>query len=218
MNSETISKFFNTYIEPKWQPSVMEITDEGKLAERISVAILDIGERLVGNKFVLDDENVWIYHTVVKYLMGHDTGPVTTSKGLYIWGRVGCGKTTLLRVAGVFAKIFNKRNGYRIQHCHDCSSDFQLRGPESLNDSSGGSICYDELGSEPLTTSYYGTQVPVMAMHVDKRYRLWTTMGRWTHFTSNFDLKWVGENYGVREADRVREMCNVLKMPGGSRR
>lgn len=210
---KTIEKFFKEHIEPKWQPTTVPVHDKKQMMN----ALLDTGKRFAGPGFALDDLNSEMYMNAALYILGQP-GKFPLEKGLFIWGRVGCGKTTLIRVVGLFAHIFAKRNAYRIEHTHDASHKFQMKGAEALFEFEKGSVCFDELGSEPKTTSYFGTQVPVMPMHIEKRYRLFTSAGNRTHFTSNFDLKWLGDNYGVREADRVKEMCTVIQMQGSTRR
>ena len=214
-----IEKFFKEYVEEKWQPSVVPFswTDANDNLRRLNDAIFNIGRRLVGNSFTLDASNQRIYENAALFIMGQE-GDWPLDKGLFIWGRVGCGKTVLMQVIGMFAQIFAKRNGFRMDHCHELSHKFQIHGGPAFDEYRSGPVCFDELGSEPLTTSYFGTQVHVMPMHIEKRYRLFTKEGRWTHFTSNFDLAWIAENYGKREADRLKEMCTVIKMEGGSRR
>jgi len=216
---KVIDRFFREHIAEKWKPTVTPFSGENNTEnlQRVIQALLDIGRRLIGNSFVIDEKNRDMYMNLALYIMGQEGG-FPLDKGVFVWGKVGCGKTLLFRVVGVYARIFAKRNGYRIEHSHEASNKFQLQGAEALEEFVGGSVCFDELGSEPLKTSYYGTAVPVMPMHIHKRYSLFTSKGRWTHFTSNFDLEWIQENYGKREADRIREMCTVVKMEGGSRR
>ena len=185
-----IDKFWKDYMEPKWKPTFVMFFDGDSEAEnhvKLKRALLKIGKGLIGDDFVLDRENMEVYMQTALYLLGHESG-YPLEKGLFIWGKVGCGKTVMMKVVGMFAKIFNPRNGYRIEHCHEASAKFQMRGAEALDEFVKGSVCFDELGSEPLTTSYYGTQVPVMPMHIEKRYRLFMGRGRWTHFSSYFDL------------------------------
>ena len=214
-----IEKFFKDHIEDRWQPTVTPFNGSNGVEnlKRLNDAIFDIGRRLIGTSFTLDSENQRMYENAALYFMGQE-GDWPLDKGLFVWGRVGCGKTVLFKVIGVFAQIFAKRNGYRIEHCHEASTKFQIHGGQALDEFRDGSVCFDELGSEPLTTSFYGTQVQVMPMHIERRYRLYTGKGRWTHFTSNFDLEWIAENYGKREADRLREMCTIVRMDGKSRR
>lgn len=211
--AEIIDDFFKRYIAKKWQPLKLEVEDR----QDVKNALLDIGTRLVGPGFVLDENALPVYMKTALYLLGHGEG-LDVAKGLYIWGRVGCGKTTVMKVCGVFAQIYCKGNGHRMLHCHDAAHNYQAKGSVVFEEEAIGTLCFDELGSEPPVTGYYGTPLAVMAMHIEKRYRVWVNQGRWTHFTSNFNLKWCGEHYGVREADRLKEMCNVIEMPGGTRR
>jgi DNA replication protein DnaC len=214
-----IEKFFKEFIEEKWKPTVTPFSssDSEENLRKLNEALLGIGKKLIGESFTLDETNQRIYENAALYYMGQE-GDFPLHKGLFIWGKVGCGKTLLFQVVGIFCKIFSPRNGYRIEHCHDASNKFQLKGAEALEEFEGGSVCFDELGSEPLKTGHFGTAVAVMPMHIEKRYRLYTQKGRWTHFTSNFDLEWLEENYGKREADRLKEMCHMVKMSGASRR
>lgn len=210
-----IEKYFKDNKVEKWNPVIVPLKDEGSIS-RIEEALIEIGRRTISDNFILDETNREVYTNIALYFFGH--GPYDIKKGVFLWGNVGCGKTTLMKVIGYFIKIFVSRNGFRLEHCHDVNNNFQLIGAETFEKYKKGSVCFDELGSESKTASYYGSTIQVMPIHIDIRYRLFIDYGKWTHFTSNFDLKWITQNYGVRESDRIKEMCNVIQMSGSSRR
>ncbi len=167
-------------------------------------------------------------------------------KGIYLWGYVGTGKTTLLRLLGR-----NKRMCYDIHRCADLQRTGMKPNEKGVVDidglitamainrpEPGGDIryfyqrivgrCFDDLGTEERTVKVYGTPRTMMAEILVGRYD-----GRSeylpffsTHVTSNLNpyekvddsTPRIEAEYGTRMYDRFREMFNVIELKGDSLR
>ena len=139
-------------------------------------------ERLIMQKFGLLD---------YLYAAGSDDCKWDINKGIYMGGKVGCGKTILMHS---FCEILHFISGKTVE---------MIAAPD---------LCrlIAEKGFEPFATR------PI-------RYN----KGARTFFTSNFRVgslsKWRDESgtligYGQDIGDRIREMMNIVELPGESRR
>jgi hypothetical protein len=79
-------------------------------------------------------------------------------------------------------------------------------------------ICFDDWGHEKNEAKMYGNSVNVMEEIICDRYVLWRNNAMMTHVTTNLDGDGIEAVYGKRVRDRVREMFNVIKIEGSSRR
>ncbi len=205
-----------------WQPREerlgMEVTEE-----HVSTFIAIAGELIPKVRgysgFVVDNFNQDVVRKLTAYSLGSMKGSDTTQpldvvKGLYLYGRVGTGKTILLETVKLFTALYSTLDTFRIREASAVAREVLETGVSSWSDQQGltKSVGYDDLGNEPLKIVRYGTQVMPMAMEICARYGTWQKNGVRTHFTSNFDLKWIEENYGKREASRLSDMCNIIEL------
>ena len=78
-------------------------------------------------------------------------------------------------------------------------------------------LAIDEVGREPMDAKHFGTGInaiqTVLQLRYEQRYNFYT------HMTTNLDPdKEFSQRYGAYIADRVKEMFNVIKIEGESRR
>ena len=142
-------------------------------------------------------------------------------KGLWLWGNIGTGKTTILKAVREFCREVRPRNiegfeySFRISHVGDVCRDFMEKsymGVQTYIDSNRQA--FDDLGVEPMPLSYYGTMVNVMEYVLLARYERRDVA--FTHVTSNISPKQIGQMYGMRVYDRAKEMFNFVEMAGAT--
>jgi len=205
-----------------WQPREerlsMKVTDE-HVSAFVAIAS-ELIPKVRGSKgFVVDNFNRDVVRRLTAYSLGSQEGestpePLDVVKGLYLYGRVGTGKTLLLETVKLFTAFFSTNDTFRIREASAIAREVLETGQSSWSDQQGlaKSVGYDDLGNEPLKIVRYGSQIMPMAMEICARYGSWQKQGVRTHFTSNFDMKWVEENYGRREASRIMDMCNIIEL------
>lgn len=149
-----------------------------------------------------------------EFLLDYFTGYL--EKGLILFGGVGCGKTTMMKLFTA-----NPKASYGVKACREISSSFTKHGYESIapfygkqrsyknyfNHSEYG-ICFDDMGEEK-NKKYFGNEVNVMEDILETRYNnknLWAL----THITTNLDSQQIEEIYGSRVRSRMREMFELV--------
>jgi hypothetical protein len=159
-------------------------------------------------------------------------------KGILLRGRVGCGKTLLMKALNSFLSSFEEIDvftgrsyslGFKIFETWKIAAEFTKGGFEGVESNEfvskfgslyGNSICLDDLGSEEIST-YYGNAVNVVGDVIMNRYsrlkeRRQTNFK--THATSNLDVDNLKSFYGERVFSRMKEMFNDIILTGNDRR
>lgn len=172
-----------------------------------------------GITFEVDDNNREILRALCAYFSLNE-GELELSKGVCLMGSVGTGKTVLMKICKQFAALLqNKTHGFFFDSCRDVFNEVSFNGDISiLNKYRNHPRCFDDLGQEPRIFKHFGNDVSVMELIISKRYDLHIQSHRITHFTTNLNFKELGEVYGERIEDRMKEMCNVIVLDGQSRR
>jgi hypothetical protein len=145
-------------------------------------------------------------------------------KGLFLFGNVGCGKSTAMNL---FRR--NQHQSFVINPSKDISAEFTLSGQEAIEryykllkpsnrDMYFGQEylgrCFDDIGVEGIASNY-GTKINVISDLIlsiynrDQHSHDFCT----THFTSNCDISDLEKLYGSRVTSRIAEMCNVIEFP-----
>ena len=138
------------------------------------------------------------------------------SKGIMMYGPIGCGKTFLMDVFSINTKL-----PYNVIECLEIASDYSERGEEYLSryfnlspaypqqnlghDQIGW--CFDDLGQED-TKKRFGNSMNTLEYILSRAYR--NEMSGKIHITTNLTGDDIGKIYGPRLRSRMREMFNVI--------
>jgi hypothetical protein len=154
-----------------------------------------------------------ILGNLMLYASGNANALYPLTRGVYLWGKCGTGKSVLLEALRHMTITCWPDNWWRQ---YDCNAVALVRSEEAFAQYIlwEKPAYYDDLGSEPLMVKLYGSELYPMVEVITARYNLWQRKGVPTHFTSNHDLQWVEEQYGTRVASRLAEMCTVTEVKG----
>ena len=146
------------------------------------------------------------------------------SKGFFLYGPVGTGKSTLIRGLQMYTNSIKRRevlNDHRIgfywKSASELANSYAGDGQEKLLQwCEDCSLMIDELGREPLPAKHYGTSLNVIQFVLQLRYD--HRLANVTHITSNLMLSDITPMYGDYISDRFREMFNIIEWSGESKR
>ena len=185
-----------------------------------------LAARAVCPEFELRERDKPFISDIFDWCMMNDDGVYDPDKGLFIWGNIGTGKSTLLQIIRIFTNIVRPVNkdgqpyNFRIYHASDVAFAYS-------NEDGGGyqalipfiksqRIAFDELGNEERPARHYGKPLNVFE-HIFLHKANMRFEGFW-HATSNMEPSQLGTFYGDRNFDRAKEMVNFVEMRGKTHR
>ena len=138
------------------------------------------------------------YDEVIKWLSD------TEGKGLFLIGNCGRGKSVI--ITGIIPLIFNAKIGKILK-------PIPARKLHTITEYKSPFIVVDDIGTEEIVNDY-GTKIDAVENAIfeaedDLKLLL---------LTSNLDASSIKERYGDRIYDRIRRLCKVVFMKGGSLR
>lgn len=202
-----------------------EVVLSDEYIRELKMLFIDTANEIVPD-FKFDDNNREIILNLFFYFTGQ-SGKYNLSKGLWLKGSNGTGKTSLLNIFSVFCR--KRYRGFKVHDCGKVSNDYALNGDMDLYtyNQSGYSrqpvdMGFDELGRETIPANHFGQKLNVMQHILHIRYNLWKSVGIKTYITTNCDTDEIHALYDNNNdrfiTDRCREMFNEIHLSGDSRR
>lgn len=169
--------------------------------------------------FIIDENNRACFTNMYYYITNDPRGKWNPDKGVFLGGKVGAGKTLLMRS---FCKLLEEISGYVIEMipARQLARKIIENGIESYLKRP---LFIDELGRENLEENYYGRIIRPFEELISYRYEY----GVRIFITSNFKPERLGLGYddqgkkigyGQYIYDRLKEACTFDVLPGESRR
>ena len=163
-------------------------------------------------KFVFSEYYQQHYSRILPYFFNDPTGSLDLTKGLFIIGTVGTGKTLTFRLVHQYFKSIQLGVPYESRSCIKIMEEYSEFGFASLIDYTKNVYYFDDLGVESPATRHFGTNLNVMAHIINRRYEYFEHTGQLTHFTSNLGKDEIRKIYGKRVLDRLNKMCNWIRI------
>lgn len=150
------------------------------------------------------------------------------SKGLFLYGSIGRGKTlTLYSMREYLVGLSSRqkeycKNDYRLgtywKSASQLATMFACKGIVAIDEYLEPECCLfiDELGWEPNPVYNFGTKLDVIGFLLQTRYE--NRRSSVTHITTNLSFEKITEIYGEYIADRFLEMFNFIEIKGESLR
>lgn len=147
-------------------------------------------------------------------------------KGIFLSGNVGVGKTLLMRICSA-----NMRQSFRVKNAKAIANEYEANGMDAVEkynhaNSAAGSfdnfyhsqvgLCLDDLGTEDIKT-YMGNRKNVVGDIIEARYSNFC-VGHLLHATTNLTPAELDSYYGPRVTSRLRQIVNLVELPGEDRR
>lgn len=153
-------------------------------------------------------------------------GPLDLDKGLWLWGDIGTGKTTMLQILREYCAAVRpctQERGlsvpaiywFEMVRADELCHAYAKEGYTSLRRYvESGRLAIDDVGQENRQVNHYGTPENVVQHILQGRY---AARGYgFTHVTSNLSPEQIADAYGERVYDRCLQMFNFVEFRGYS--
>lgn len=172
-----------------------------------------MARRSVYSDFAIDEHNREVIRQMWLYVRGDQQCRWDIHKGIYLGGKIGCGKTILMLalcevlhlVSGKIITVVPANQLYK--SIREFGIARYIYCP----------LFIDELGREQAEVNDFGNRIRPFNQLMEMRYET----GARTFFTSNFSIQTLSKDaqgYGEYINERVQEMTNMVVLPGTSRR
>lgn len=222
---------FRKACEPNYPLSPVVDLSNQMTINQLKRAFVNIAREVCPQWQIRDDQKE-VINDIFNWCVVAD-GKYNPGKGLWLYGNIGTGKSTMLKIVREFCRYvrpqyFNEEYrmkrpyAFRITNAIEVCGCFNKEGYAGI-DTFIDAQCqaFDELGSESVPTGYYGTAENVLQYILQRRYDKGFSRFQDTHVTSNLSPKdpvtghnQIVERYGERIWDRCREMFNFVPMMG----
>lgn len=190
-----------------------------------------LGERQIGKDFIINKSNEFVIQNLIRWAHGDKMEclhPETKTiiegdltKGIYIAGPTGTGKTILLNTLAQYLMIddvkFRNHQGVKSLIYPNFTTIKAAMYYAEFGDLypflQKHVICFHDLGVEPQESMYMGSRLKVMQTIIQERGDM---RGVITLFTSNNPISdpETEKLYGDRGISRLKKMCNYFELVG----
>jgi DNA replication protein DnaC len=176
--------------------------------------------RLIGREFKYDFTGIGdTIKDLIHYFVNSDEGGLDLSKGLFIHGVPGTGKTEIMQVMQEMTSRVNLRSQFNLESLSIMYD--RARGSETYNpipDAIQLNKCFDEFGRHTGAVMRFGNPLNITETLIEQRYIRHEASGQKTHFISNFSPDEAMQMLSPAIRDRLKKMCQSVKFGEKSHR
>lgn len=176
-----------------------------------------------GRNFIIDENNKSFLNIICQYFAQDENFEEELGgelrKGLLVFGRCGVGKSSSFKIIQNISKNYDFKNiWFAKRSAHEIVTEFNESEKRDtiIKSYSKGKLYIDDLGAEK-EASNYGKE-DIFSRLLELRYNEFLEKGTKTFITTNYSLHDFKNRYGIRVADRLKEMFNIVEIDGYSRR
>lgn len=170
-------------------------------------------------KWVWSKEQGAVIKTLIQWLINDPDCPISLSKGPFIYGLPGTGKTEIIQALAKTAERLELTKRFKYT---SMSTEYVRAKNDSGYDAVTPNIqanrCLDEFGRHVGDAIQWGNKTDLNESIIEERYTRFMRYGQITIIISNGDTKEVSDLFTPMVSDRLRAMCTGVLMPGESKR
>jgi DNA replication protein DnaC len=156
---------------------------------------------------------------LIHYFIASPDGSLDLSKGLFLHGVPGTGKTEIMQIMKEMTDRVNLRSQFTIESLSIMYD--RARGSETYNplpDAIQLHKCFDEYGRHSGAVMRFGNPLNITEALIEQRYIRHEAGGQRTHFISNFTPEEAMSILSAPIKDRLKKMCQSVKFGEKSHR
>lgn len=187
---------------------------------QMRAASIEIHEDVEFNWWFTDQQKETV-RNLVMYFINDRACQWPLTKGLFIYGAPGTGKTELMaslselcyRNVPQLTKYFKLCSLSEIHVKAKTNKEYDPIAPNVEGDK-----CFDEFGRYTGSIMRFGDQLDINEAIIEQRYERYKRYGQLTHFIANATPNELEGSFTPMVYDRLREMCTSVHFTGQSKR
>lgn len=170
-------------------------------------------------EWIVTQEFADTLRNLVKYFINDSTGGLPLTKGLFIFGENGTGKTEIMQAFFRFTETYDLTKRFtfcsmsEVYNKARADKDFDPIAPNEQHDR-----CFDEFGRNVGPVIRFGDALDINEAIIEARYNRFRRYGQITHFIANMAPNEAEEQLSPMIFDRLRSMCTSIEFTGKSKR
>lgn len=168
--------------------------------------------------FVVDKNNQKVINDLFHWCIRDRNGALNPEKGLWIYGNIGTGKSTLMKAIILFVRKYWLRDSGETVNpkCVNVPTFCGKYATDGFTVFESIPMGFDELGTEIAPTNHVGNKLNVVAHLMNTIYDNGSDIPKIV--TTNNTLSDTLNLYGPRTVDRIAQLFNLVELKGVTRR
>lgn len=154
---------------------------------------------------------------LVKYFINDPSGKLPLTKGLFIFGENGTGKTEVMQALCKFTTEFNLSKQFTLTSMSDVYNMARAdKDYDPIQTNQMFDRCFDEFGRNIGPVLRFGDPLDINEAIIEARYSRFRRYGQITHFISNMTGNEAEAHLSPMVFDRLRHLCSSVVFHGKS--
>lgn len=170
-------------------------------------------------EWAITDQFANTLRNMVKYFVNDSTGEIPLTKGLFIFGENGTGKTEIMQAFSRFTTQHDLTKQFvfcSMSEVYSRTRADKEYDPVTINEQQDR--CFDEFGRQVGPVLRYGDPLDINEAIIEARYTRFRRYGQITHFIANMAPNEAEAQLSPMVFDRLRSMCTSIEFTGKSKR
>jgi DNA replication protein DnaC len=170
-------------------------------------------------QWCFDESMSAVVRNLVKYFINDSSGTYPLTKGLFVFGQNGTGKTEIMSALERFCYQYNLTKQFRFGSMSEVYNRTRSdKDYDPIADNQQFDRCFDEFGRQVGPVLRFGDPLDINESVIEARYGRFQRYGQITHFISNSTPNEAQAQFSPMVFDRLRAMCTSVIFSGESKR
>lgn len=168
-------------------------------------------------KWIFDEDSAAKIGNLLKYFINDPSGKYPLTKGLFVFGAPGTGKTEVMQAIARFTEEYELTKRFEFVNM-SAVYDSARRGSDEVQTQEQFDRCFDEFGRITGSVLQYGNPIDLNEAILEARYIRFQRYGQLTHLITNATPNATETMFSPALYDRIRAMCTGVLFSGQSKR
>lgn len=168
-------------------------------------------------KWIFDEKQAEQIGHLLRYFINDPDSRYPLTKGLFVYGAPGTGKTEVMQALGRFTEEYELTKKFELVNM-PAVYDSARRGNDEVATQEQYDRCFDEFGRITGSVLQYGNPIDLNEGIIEARYIRFQRYGQITHLITNATPNSTEKMFSPALYDRIRSMCASVLFEGQSKR